>query len=90
MVPPLPQRQKLTLVTKLSESYHAPSTQTLPLCKSYGDQDVEQAKASADQNIHQHQQATSKVAKMFMVAIILTKTPRSLLSNDISSMVEGA
>jgi len=61
----------------------------LPLRYSSGDQNVPQPKASADQNVPQHQNATFEVTKRFMEAIILTKTPEQILSDDKSSMVEG-
>jgi len=73
--PPLLKRQKATLLNKLSESDCAPSTQAMPLRMSSGDQNVPQPKASADQNILQHQKATFEAAKRLMEAIVFTKTP---------------
>jgi len=82
------QRQKSTLLNKSSESGHAPSAQTLPQPKSSGDQNALQSKASADQNVPQQQKATFEVAKRFMEAIVFTKTPWLILSDDKYSMVE--
>jgi len=82
MAPPLLKRQKSTLLNKLSKSDGAPSTQALPLRKSSGDQNVPQPKASADQNVPQHQKATFEVVKRILEAIVFTKTPWPILSND--------
>jgi len=90
MEPPLLKRQKWTLLNNLSESDGAPSTQALPPRNSSGDQNVPQPNASADQNFPQHQKATFGVAKRFMEAIVFTKTPWPVLSNDKYSMVEEA
>jgi len=72
MSPPLPKRQRSSLLSQLLEFGCAPSTEALPLRKSSGDQNVLQSKASADQKVPQHQMATFEVAKMFMDAIIVT------------------
>jgi len=90
MAPPILNGQKSTLLNKLSESDHAPSTQALPLRKSSGDQNVPQPKVSADQNVPRHQKATCEVAKRFMEAIIFTKTPWPILSNIMYLMIEEA
>jgi len=90
MAPPLLKHQKSTILNKLSESDRAPSTQALPLCMSSGDQNVPQPKASADQNVPQHQKATLEVAKKFMRAIVLMKTPWPMISDDKFSMVDEA
>jgi len=90
MAPPLLKCQKSTLLNKLSESDRAPSTQVLPLRMSSGDQNVPQPKASADQNVPQHQKATFEVAKRFMEAIVFTKTPWPIISDDKYSMVNEA
>jgi len=82
MAPPLLERQQSALYNNSSESDHAPSAQALPQPKSSGDQNAPQPKASADQNIPQHQKATFEEAKRFMEAIVLTKTPWPLLSDD--------
>jgi hypothetical protein len=55
MAPPLLKHEKSTLLNKLSESDHAPSARMLPQPKTSGDQDALQPKASADQNVPQHQ-----------------------------------
>jgi hypothetical protein len=90
MAPPLLKRQKSALLNKSSESDRAPSAQALPQPKSSGDQNALQPKASADQNVPQHQKATFEVAKRFMEAIVFTKTPWPILSDDKYSMVEEA
>jgi hypothetical protein len=88
MAPPPLKRQKSTLLNKSSTSNCAPSTQTLPQRKSSGDQHVPPPNASADQNIPQHQNATFEVAKIFMEAIVFTKTLWPILSDDKYLMVE--
>jgi len=90
MAPPMLKSQKSTLFNRLSDSDHAPSTQALQLHNSSGDQNVSQPKASADQNIPQHQKATLEVAKRLMEAIVFTKAPWPISSNDKYSMVEEA
>jgi hypothetical protein len=90
MAPPLLKRQKSALLNKSSESDRATSAQALPQPKSSGDQNALQPKASADQNVPQHQKATFEVAKRFMEAIVFTKTPWPILSDDKYSMVEEA
>jgi len=90
MTPPLLKWQKSALLNKSSESDCAPSAQALPQPKSSGDQNAPQPKASADQNVSQHQKATFEVAKRFMEAIVSTKTPWRILSDDKYSMVEEA
>jgi len=87
--PPL-KCQKSTLLNKLAESDHAPSTQALPLRMFSGAQNVPQPKASADQNILQHQKATFEVAKRFMEAIVFTKTHWPIISDDKYSIIEEA
>jgi hypothetical protein len=61
-----------------------------PLPKASGDQTVPQPKAGGDHNISQHQKATLEVAKRFMEAIVLTKTPWAMLSDEKYSMVDEA
>jgi len=91
MAPPLLKRQKSALLNKSSESDHAPSARALVLPnKSSGDQNIPQPKASSDQNVPQHQEGTFEVAKRFMEAIVFTKTPWPILSDDKYSMVEEA
>jgi hypothetical protein len=57
---------------------------------SSGDQNIPQSKASSDQNISPHPQATFEVVKIFMEAIIYMKISCPILSNDKHSMVEEA
>ena len=90
MAPPQLKRQKSAHLNKSSESDHAPSAQALPQPKSSGDQNAPQPKASADQNVPQHQKTTSEVARRFMGAIVIMKTPWAILSDDKYSMVYEA
>jgi len=91
MAPPLLKRQKSALLNTSSESDRAPSARALVLPnKSSGDQNIPQPKASSDQNVPQHQKATCQVAKRFMEAIVFTKTPWPILSDDKYSMVDEA
>jgi len=91
MAPPLLKRQNSTLLNKLLESDHAPSARALVLAnKSSGDQNALQPKASSDQNVPQNQKATLEVAKRFMQAIVFTKNPWPIISDDKYSMVEEA
>ena len=91
MTPPLLKFQKSSLLNELSESDRAPSARALVLTsKSSGDQNIPQHKPSSDQNIPQHQKATFEVVKRFMEAIIFTKTPWPILSDDKYSMVQEA
>jgi hypothetical protein len=55
-----------------------------------GDQNVSQPKAGGDHNVPQHQKAAFEVAKRFMEAIIFTKTPWPIISNEKYSMVDEA
>jgi hypothetical protein len=57
---------------------------------SSGDQNVAQPKASADQNVPQHQKATFEVVKRFMEAIVFTKIHWPISYDDKYSMVEDA
>jgi len=88
IAPPLLKHQESTLLRKLSDSDHAPSTQAQPLPKSSGDQNVPQPKSSADQNVPQHQKVTFQVAQWSRVEIVFTKTPWPMISDDKYSMVE--
>jgi hypothetical protein len=90
MAPPLLKRQKSALLNKSFESDRAPSTQALRQPKSSGEQNALQPKASADQNFPQHPKATFEVAKRYMEAIVFTKTPPPILSDDKYSMVKAA
>jgi len=64
--------------------------QALPLRKAGGDQSVSQPKVSGDHNIPQHHKATFEVAKLFVEAIIFTKTPWPIISDEKYSMVDEA
>jgi len=91
MAPPLLKRQKSSLLNKLSESDRAPSARALVLPnKSSGDQNIPQPKASSDQNVPQHQKGTFEVAKRFVEAIVSTKNPWPIISDDKYSMIEEA
>jgi len=90
MIPPLLKCQKSTVLNTLCESDRPTPTQVLLLPKSSGDQNVPQPKASGDQNVHQHQKATFEVSRRIMQAIIFTKTPWSILSNEKYSIAEEA
>ena len=91
MAPPLLKHQKSSLLNKLSESDCSPSVQALVLPNmSSGDHNIPQPKASSDENVPQHQKATFEVTEMFIEAIVFTKTPWPILSNDKYSMVEEA
>jgi len=78
-------RQKST-INKLPESDIVP-TQALPLPNAAGDHSVPQPKAGGDHNVPQHQKATFEVAKRFMEAIVFTKTPWPIISDEKYSMV---
>jgi len=91
MAPPLLKCQKSYLLNRLSESDCTPSARALVLPnKSSSDHNIPQPKASSNQNVSQHQKATFEAAKRFMQAIVFTKTPWPILSNDKYSMVEEA
>jgi hypothetical protein len=64
--------------------------QALPLPKAGGEQNVPQPKAGGDHNVPQHQRATFEVAKRFMEAIVFTKTPLPIISDEKGSMVDKA
>jgi hypothetical protein len=88
--PPQLKYQQSALLNESSESDRAPSAQALQQPKSSGDQNALQPKASADQNVPQYQKATFDVAKRFMKAIVFTKTPWPIFSDDKYWMVEEA
>jgi hypothetical protein len=90
MAQPLLKYQKSALLNKSSESDSAPSAQVLPQHKSSGDQIALQPKASADQNVPQHQKATFEVATRFMEGIVFTKTPWPILPDDKYRTVDAA
>jgi len=64
--------------------------QALPPAKAGGDQNVPQPKAGGDHNVPQHQKAAFEVAKWFMEAIVFTKTPWPIISDEMYSMVDEA
>jgi hypothetical protein len=82
--------QNSALLIQSSESDCAPSAQALLHPKSSGGYQALQTKASADQNVSQHQKATFELAKWFMEQIVFMKTPWPLLSDDKYWMVEEA
>jgi hypothetical protein len=88
VAPPLLKRQKST-VNILRESDIVPA-QALPLPKAGGDHSVPQPKAGGDHNVPQHQKATFEVAKRFMEAIVFTKTPWPIISDEKYTMVDEA
>jgi len=81
---PLLKRQKST--TKIS--CESDIVQALPLPKAGGDKYVPQPKAGGDHNVPQHHKATFEVAKLFMEAIVFTKTPCRIISDEMHSMVD--
>jgi len=88
MAPPLLKRQKST-INILREPDIVPA-QALPLPKAGGDHSFAQPKAGGDHNVPQHQKASFKVAKWFMEAIVFTKTPWPIISDEKYSMVDKA
>ena len=88
MAPPLLKGRKST-INILRESDIVPA-QALPLPKAGGDHGVLQPKAGGDHNVPQHQKATFQVAKRFMEAIVYTKTPSPVISNEKYSMIDEA
>ena len=82
MAPPLLKPQQSALLNKWSESDRAPSTQALPQPKSSGDQNAPEPQASGDENFPQRQKATFDLAKRLVEAIVFTKTPWPILSDD--------
>jgi len=88
MASPLLQCQNSAIINKLPECDRAPSAQVLPQPMCSGDQDAPQPKASGDQDILQHRKATVEVETRFVEAIVFTKTPWPILSNNKYSMVD--
>jgi hypothetical protein len=83
MAPPLPKRQKSSLLNKLSESDRTPSAWALVLPNNWSaDQNSPQPKARSNQNVPQHQKRTFEIAKMIMEGFVFTKTPWAILSDD--------
>jgi len=88
MAPPLLKCQKST-INILCDSDIVPA-QALPLRKAGGDHSVPQAKAGGDNKVPQHHNATFEVAKRFMEAIVFTKTPWPISSDEKYSMGDEA
>jgi len=88
MAPRLLKRQKST-INILRESDIEPA-QALPLPMDVGDQSVPQPKAGGDHNVTQHQKATFVIVKRVTEAIVLTKTPCPIISDEKYSMVDEA
>jgi len=87
MAPPLLKRQKSTIII----SRESDIVQALPLPKAGGDHNMPQQRPSGgDHNVPQHQEATFEIAKWFMEAIVFTKTPWPIISNEKFSMVDEA
>jgi len=55
-----------------------------------GEHNVPQPKPCGDYNVPQHQKATIEVAKLFMEAIVFTKTPCPIVSDEKYSTVGEA
>jgi len=88
LTPPLLKRQKsaINIVSRESDI-----VQVLLLPKAGGDQNVpEQKPGGGDHNVPQHQKATFEVAKQFMQAIVFTKTPSPIISDEKYLMVDEA
>jgi len=88
IAPPLLKRQKSTIeIFRMSEI--VPS-QALPLPKADGDRSVPQPEAGGDHNVPQHPYATFEVVKRFVEAIIFTKTPWPIISDEMYWIVDEA
>jgi hypothetical protein len=87
MVPLLLKRQKSTI----NISHDSDIIQALTLPTAGGDQIVpQQTPGGGEHNVPQHQKATFEVAKLFMEAIVFTKTRWPNISNEKYSMVDEA
>jgi len=87
MVQPLLNRQK----SNINISRESDIVQALPLPKAGGDQNLPPQKpGGGDHNVPQHQKATFEIVKRFMEAIVLTKTPWPISSDEKYSMVDEA
>jgi len=87
MAQPLFKSQKSTI----NISCESDIVQALPLPKAGADQNIPQQKpGGADHNIPQCQKATFEVAKPFMDAIVFTKTPWPIISDENYWMVNVA
>jgi len=62
----------------------------LYVSKAAGDHNIPQPKAGGDHKIPQHQTATFEFAKGFMEAVIFTKTPSPIISDEKYSLVDKA
>jgi len=58
--------------------------------KASGDQNIPQPNASSDQNVAQHQLGTFEIAKRFIEAMVFTRNPSPIISDDKYSMVDEA
>jgi len=87
MAPPLLKRQKSTInISRESEI-----VQALPIPKAGGDHNMPQQKpGGGDHNVPRHHKAMFEVAKRFMEAIVFTKTPCPIISDEKYSMVDQA
>jgi len=86
IAPPLLKCQK----SVINISPESDVVQALPLPKAGGDHNVPQPKAGGDHNIPQHQKATLEVAKRFMEAIVFTRTPWPIISDEKYSIIDEA
>jgi len=86
IAPPLLKLQK----SVINISRESDVVQALPLPKASGDQNVPQLKAGGDYNGSRHQKATFEIVKGFMQAIVFTKTPGPMISDEKYSMVDEA
>jgi hypothetical protein len=91
MAPPLLKHRMSSLLKKSSESDRSPPSRALVLPnKPSRDSHIPQPKASSDQNVLEHKNATFEVTKWFMKAIVFTLTPWQILSDVKYAMVEEA
>jgi len=88
MAPALLKCQKSTV--NILREFEIIPAKALPLPKAGGDHSVPQPKAGGDHNVFQHQKATFEVAKRFMEAIVFTKTPWPIISDEMYTMVDKA
>jgi len=88
----LPQlkHQKTTLLNKLTRCDYAAPAIVCPLPKCSRDWKIEQCKASGIQFISTYKMATVQIAYRLMKAIVFTKTPWPILSNEKCTMVAEA
>jgi len=87
IAPPLLKRQK----SAINISRESDIVQALPFPMAGGDQNVRQQKPrGGDHNVPQHRKANFEVAKLFMEAIVFTKTPWPIMSDEKYLMVDEA